>query len=80
MSICFPLTPLISGTTKATEDLNEYVAAHMQTVLWSKTKRHSASHESHQQSVTYIFIELGETGGEVEDRGQVSAYIACNFH
>lgn len=30
--------------------------------------------------MTYIFIELGETGAEVEDGCQVSTYIARDFN
>lgn len=35
---------------------------------------------STKQIATYIFIELGETGAEVEDRRQVSTNIASDFH
>lgn len=53
---------------------------HMQTMWWKKETNSNITNESNQQIITYIFIKLGETWAEVEDRCQVSTYIASDFH
>lgn len=74
------MDPLGSDPENAVRDLLPgWHCPHANRVTVKKETLHIST-ESHQQIVTYIFIELWETGAEVEDRCQVSTYIASDFH